>query len=174
MWRQNWKPKIAPCLKKETEKAGTVLNPLQVWTKFQNCLGGGSAAVTHCSLLPHTDSLHWFTVMRSCATSLRPGTQCALWLHHRIWSDTCHQMPEQWLSVQHTKPHWFRWCNDKQEYFLIKHNEDSFTYAKAAVWGCFWNETVCFQTPQENPPPQPKKDNPGEKVMNVELQPFSW
>lgn len=43
---------------KRKQQAGIVLNPLQVWTNFQNCLGGGSVTVTHCSLLPQTDSLH--------------------------------------------------------------------------------------------------------------------
>lgn len=56
--RQDWKPKFAPCLEKETEKAGIVFNPLRVWTNFESHLGGGSVSVTHCSLLPQTDSLH--------------------------------------------------------------------------------------------------------------------
>lgn len=77
-------------------------------------------------------------------------------------------------SDQHTKPHWFGSRNDKWEYFLIKHNEDCFTYAKVAITGCSRNETACFQTAQETPPPPSKQDNPGDKVTNVEqLQPFS-
>lgn len=42
--RQDWKPKIVPCLKKETEKAGNVSNLLWVWTSSQNRLGGSAMA----------------------------------------------------------------------------------------------------------------------------------
>lgn len=92
--RQNWNPKFAPCLKKETEKetgkAGIVLNPLQTSkTASEGALSLSHIAVSWLRLIPYTGA---------CNESLCYLPH-ALWLHCRNCSDTCHQVPEQWLAV---------------------------------------------------------------------------
>lgn len=172
--RQDWNPKIAPCLEKETEKAGNVSNPLWAWTGFQNRLGGGSVTantlpLSWCRLvrrLRRTDSLRWLQRLWRGHVLPPPGLghsvpcdsttgfevthaircQSSDWERNRV-TNTQNPISLNYVEINRN----IFWENIKTTVLLMP---------KQHLGGSFWNDFVSkYLRKTHTPTPPPEKKN---------------